>query len=87
VPAAPSLGLPAWVVGFVIILAAQTWIVPGLYEAYTLARSTTRGELFTDRQAITVGVAMTALTLLALGVSVVYWRAIGLLPHSQGGFS
>jgi anion transporter len=80
VPAAPSLGLPAWVVGFVIILAAQTWIVPGLYEAYTLARSTTRGELFTDRQALTVGVAMTALTLVALGASVVYWRTIGLLP-------
>jgi anion transporter len=80
VPGAPSLGLPAWIVGFVVVLAAQTWIIPNLYEAYTVARSTTRGELFTDRQALTVGVVMTALTLVALATSIVYWRVIGLLP-------
>jgi anion transporter len=80
VPAAPTLGLPAWVVGFVIVLGTQAWIVPSLYEAYALARSTTRGELFTDRQALTVGIVMTTLTLVALAASVVYWRNIGLLP-------
>ena len=80
VPAAPGLGLPAWIVGFVILFATQAWIIPSLYEAYTLARSTTRGELFTDRQAVLVGCVMTVLTLAALAVSVGYWRLIGLLP-------
>jgi DASS family divalent anion:Na+ symporter len=79
VPAAERIGISPWVVGFVILFVAQAWIVPSLYEAYVLAKTTTRAELFTDRQAITLGVVMTLLTLTAVGVSIVYWRAIGLL--------
>jgi DASS family divalent anion:Na+ symporter len=79
VPAAEQLGMNSWVVGFVILFVAQAWLVPSLYEAYVLAKATTRAELFTDRQAITLGVVMTLLALAAIGVSIIYWRAIGLL--------
>ena len=79
VPAAERLGMNSWVIGFVILFVAQAWLVPSLYEAYVLAKATTRAELFTDRQAITLGVVMTLLALAAIGVSIIYWRAIGLL--------
>lgn len=62
-----------------LLFVAQAWLVPSLYEAYVLANSTTRAELFTDRQAITLGVVMTLLALAAVGVSIIYWRATGLL--------
>jgi anion transporter len=80
VPAAERLGMSPWVVGFVILFVAQAWLVPRLYEAYVLAKSTTRAELFTDRQAVSLGMVMTVVTLAAVGVSIVYWRATGLLP-------
>lgn len=79
VPAAERLGMSSWVIGFVILFVAQAWLVPNLYEAYLLAKSTTRAELFTDRQAISLGIVMTLLSLSAVGVSTVYWRATGLL--------
>lgn len=40
---------------------------------------TTQGELFTDRQATIAGVALTVLTLLALALSLPYWRSLGIL--------
>jgi anion transporter len=82
VPAAERLGMNTWVVGFVILFVAQAWLVPNLYEAYVLAKSTTRAELFSDRQAFSLGIAMTLITLAAVGVSTVYWRATGLLSAS-----
>jgi len=79
VPAAPRLGLSAWVVGFVCSVAALTWILPRQYEVLRMFRQLTEGELFSDRQAIVVGAAITGVALLALLVSVSYWRALGIL--------
>lgn len=79
VPAASQLGLPPWIVGFVILVAANTWLHPRQSDFYRLARDTTRGEMFTDRDGLIVGVAVTLLTLIAIAVSIPYWRAIGLL--------
>ncbi len=79
VPAAARLGLNAWLVGFVILLTAHTWLHPSQSDFYRLTRELTRDELFTDRHGVELGVALTVLTLLAVLVSVPYWRAIGLL--------
>ena len=37
------------------------------------------GELFSDRQAMLVGAAMTFFALVAIAVSIPYWHAIGVL--------
>jgi di/tricarboxylate transporter len=79
VPAAPQLGLSGWVVGFVCSVVAFTWLLPRQYEVLRLVREATDGELFSDRQAVIVGAAMTIVALLAIAVSVPYWRAIGIL--------
>ncbi len=79
VPAAPQLGLSPWVVGFVVLVAANTWLHPSQSDFYRLTREATGGEMFTDRQGLVAGVAMTVVTLAALAASVPYWRATGLL--------
>jgi divalent anion:Na+ symporter, DASS family len=79
VPAAPQLGLSGWVVGLMCSVVAFTWLLPRQYEVLRMVREATDGELFTDRQAIAVGAAMTGVALLAIAVSVPYWRAIGIL--------
>jgi len=79
VPAAPQLGLSGWVVGFVCSVVAFTWVLPRQYEVLRMVRETTDGELFTERQALVVGAAMTIVALIAIAVSIPYWRAIGVL--------
>ena len=79
VPAAPQLGLSGWAVGFVCSVVAFTWLLPRQYEVLRMVREATAGELFTDRQAVLVGAAMTIVALIAIAVSIPYWRAIGIL--------
>lgn len=79
VPAAPSLGLSPWVVGFVVLVSANTWLHPSQSDFCRLTRDATRGEMFTERHGLILGIAMTLLTLVAIAASVPYWRAIGLL--------
>jgi DASS family divalent anion:Na+ symporter len=79
VPVASQLGLSGWVVGFVASLVAFTWIVPRQYEVLRMVREATEGEMFDDRQAVIVGVAITLIALLAILISVPYWRAIGII--------
>ena len=78
VPAAPQLGLSGWVVGFVVSVVAFTWIVPRQYEVLRMVREATEGEMFNDRQAVIVGVAITLVALLAILISVPYWHVIGI---------
>jgi anion transporter len=79
VPAAPQVGLSPWVVGFTVLLAASTWLHPSQSDFYRLMRDATGEELFTDRQGLIAGAAMTGVAVVALAVSVPYWRAIGIL--------
>jgi hypothetical protein len=44
-----------------------------------MARAMTDDEMFSDRQAIAVGVSITAVALLTVLICVPYWRAIGIL--------
>jgi di/tricarboxylate transporter len=83
VPAAPRLGLSPWVVGFVVLVAANTWLLPGQSDVYRLAREASEGEMFTDRHGIILGVAMSLIILVAIAASVPYWQAIGVLTPSS----
>jgi DASS family divalent anion:Na+ symporter len=79
VPAAPQLGLSGWVVGFTCSVAVFTWLVPRQYEVLRMMREITGGEMYSERQAVVIGAAMTAIAVLSLLISVPYWQAIGLL--------
>ena len=78
VPAASQLGLSGWVVGFTVSLMAFTWVLPGQYEVIRMAREIGEGELFTDRQAMVIGVSVTITAIVAILVSLPYWRAAGI---------
>ena len=79
VPAAPRLGFSPWVAGFVILVTANAWLHPRQSDYCRLVREATQGEMFTERQAFFAGVALTTLTLLGLALSLLYWKALGIL--------
>jgi di/tricarboxylate transporter len=79
VPAAPQLGLSGWVVGFVVSVTVLTWLLPRQYEVLRMVREMTDDEMFSDRQAVAVGVAIAVIAMLALLICVPYWQAIGIL--------
>jgi len=81
VPAASRLGLSPWVVGFVVLVTANTWLLPGQSDFCRLMRDATKGEMFTGRHVFVLGITQTLVTLAAITASVPYWRALGLLAH------
>lgn len=81
VPVAPSLGLSPWLVGFVVLTVGNTWLLPSLSDFNILVRDATKGEMFTDRDSLIAGAAITLVTLLAIAASTPYWGAIGLLAR------
>ena len=81
VPAAAQLGLSAWVVGFTIFTATNIWLLPSQSHIFRIARSAATHDIFPGRDALFVGLAMSAVTLVALAASVPYWQAIGVLAR------
>ena len=79
VPAAPRLGLNGWVVGLTITVMVLTWLLPRQYEVLRMVRESGGGELFSERQAVVVGAAITVIALVAVLISVPFWIAVGLL--------
>lgn len=79
VPVAPSLGLHGWVAGIVVLMCANMWILPYQGLEYLMYREATGREAFDDRQGLRMGAALTAIRLVAIAVSIPFWRAIGLV--------
>jgi di/tricarboxylate transporter len=80
-PVAPSLGLEPWLIGFVVLTVGNTWLLPSLSDFNILIRDATRGEMFTDRDSMLAGAAITVVTLLAIALSIPYWRALGFIAR------
>lgn len=78
-PAAPALGISPWVAGVVVLLAANTWILPYQGLEYLVLRDATRGESFSDEQGMRIGAVLLAIRFIAIAASVPYWMAIGLI--------
>jgi len=79
VPAAPALGISPWVAGYIVLMVAYTWIIPGQGLEYLITRDLTKGEAFTDRQGMLLGIALTAIRIATIAASIPFWRAMGLL--------
>jgi di/tricarboxylate transporter len=81
IPAASGLGVSPWIVGFVVLTAAGGWFHPNQSEVYRVMRAATKGEMFTQRQGITLGIILTVIALLGIVISIPYWSAIGLIAR------
>jgi len=79
VPAGPALGISPWVLGFVVLVSANIWVLPYQGLEYLIARDATDGEAFDDRQGTQVGAALTVVRLLAVAAAVPVWEAMGLI--------
>ncbi|MGH2378736.1 MAG: SLC13 family permease, partial [Candidatus Limnocylindria bacterium] len=78
-PAAPALGISPWVAGVVVLLAANTWVLPYQGLEYLVLRDATRGDSFTDGQGMRMGAVLLGIRFLAIAASVPYWMALGLI--------
>jgi DASS family divalent anion:Na+ symporter len=81
VPAAPALGISPWVLGFVVLVSANVWVLPYQGLEYLIARDATNGEAFDDRQGTRVGAALTITRLVAIAAAVPVWQAMGLVAR------
>jgi DASS family divalent anion:Na+ symporter len=83
VPSAGAVGMSPWVAGFVILVAANTWILPYQGLEYLILRDATRGEAFSDAQGTRFGAALAAVRLAAIAVSIPVWTALGLIGPQE----
>jgi hypothetical protein len=79
VPAAPALGISHWVAGFVVLVAANVWVLPYQGLEYLIARDATGGEAFDDREGTRVGASLTIVRLAAIALAVPVWEAMSLV--------
>ena len=78
-PVASAAGINPVVVGIVAVVACSTFFLPYQSTIYLALYHGTNGNLFTHSQARPVAIAFALATLLAVLVSVPYWRALGLI--------
>jgi divalent anion:Na+ symporter, DASS family len=79
VPSASALGVDPWVAGFIVLCAANLWILPYQGLEYLILKDATRGEAFDDTQGTRFAVALAAIRVIAIMASVPFWTAAGLL--------
>jgi CRP-like cAMP-binding protein/di/tricarboxylate transporter len=79
VPVAPRIGVDPWVVVITVLAMSVAWFLPSQTISYLVAQSASEGRLFSHAQAQRFALAYTTLVLIALAVSVPYWRLLGLL--------
>lgn len=78
-PVAAEAGISPLVVGLVALIACNGFFLPYQSTTYLALYHGTGGELFTHAQARHAALAYGVLTLLALAISVVFWRLMGLV--------
>ena len=79
VPAAPALGIAPWIAGFVVLVAANVWVLPYQGIEYVLTRDAVRGEAFDDAQGTRFGAGLAIVRLAAIAASIPFWSAAGLI--------
>ncbi len=78
-PAAQGLSLHPWVIAFVVLMGANLWVLPYQFASYLAFWGGSEGRLFSHRQVRAFGGAYMALSLIALVVSIPFWRLLGLV--------
>ena len=78
-PVASRVGVEPWLVVIALLATSVAWFLPSQTPSYLVAQSASEGKLFSHAQAQRFALAYTTLILLGLGLSVPYWRVLGLL--------
>ncbi|MBI2755473.1 MAG: cyclic nucleotide-binding domain-containing protein [Chloroflexi bacterium] len=79
IPAAQALGVDPWVVVITLVAGPSMWFLPGQAPAYLVALAASEGRLYSPTQSRAVALGYTAVTLLAVVLSLPYWRLLGLV--------
>jgi len=79
IPVATVIGVDPWVAIIVVLSTVLVWLVPATTPEYLAAYSASDGVLFSHAQARKVAFAHAAVTLVALGITTLYWRWLGLM--------
>ncbi len=79
IPVAAINGINPWVVGLCVLIMCNGWFFPYQSTFYLTFYNTTKGKMFTNSQAAPYAIWMNLINLLALLLSVPYWKALGLL--------
>jgi CRP-like cAMP-binding protein len=78
-PVASALGIEPGLVIIAMVSTVLLWYLPSQSPEYMVAYLGSDGRLFTHGQARRVAFGYTILVLIGLGVSIAYWRLLGLL--------
>jgi DASS family divalent anion:Na+ symporter len=78
-PAAGMLSLHPWVIVFVVLLGANTWIFPYQFSTYLAFWGGSEGRLWAHRQVRPWALGYLLVSLVLLLVSVPLWRALDLI--------
>src|SRR5262249_54166847 len=79
IPAAPSIGVHAWIVVITLLATSVMWFIPSQTNSYLVAYSAAEGRLFSHAQGRLAAFLYAGVTLIALAVCVLtYWRLLGL---------
>ena len=79
IPAAPSIGLSPWLVGFVVLFVGNAWLLPRQCDYYRIVRDATKGQMLSQRQTALAGMIFTAGSIAGIAVSLPWWQAIGVM--------
>jgi CRP-like cAMP-binding protein/di/tricarboxylate transporter len=79
IPVAKVIGVDPWIAVIVVLSTVLVWLVPATTPEYLAAYSASEGVLFSHAQARKVAFAHAAVTLIALGITTLYWRWLGLM--------
>ena len=78
-PTAASAGIDPWVVMFTVMLANNLWLYPQQNVLYQTAYYGTGERAFSHEQARPFALVYPAFVLVAILVSIPYWRWLGLI--------
>jgi hypothetical protein len=79
IPAAPVFHMDPWIIIITLLATSTPWFFPAQLPGYQVAHEAAEGRLFSHAQARVVCAGYLGVTLVALALSVPYWRLLGLI--------
>jgi DASS family divalent anion:Na+ symporter len=79
IPFAAQAGINPWIVGFIILVSINVWIVNYQNSSYLTAYYATGGYMVKHSQVVKMSLAYILISLLGFFVCIPYWKLIGLI--------
>jgi divalent anion:Na+ symporter, DASS family len=79
-PLAAVNGINPWVIGFIILVVSEMWLLPYQCSYYAQFRETAQGEpTYSEARFLAYNLLMNGAKLVAIHASLPYWRGLGLI--------